>query len=196
MKAFRRNLIVVVIFLSVLLYSVCASTYAIGRKNLFTKSGLLSNLKEDEKSKNWSITIELPPSDCQVSKDYTKVWQEENCKIDKGTEYAVKVNFLKVESVKRASDAYATWKSLQEGKPVTEIVDRIANIFQMLKSRADLKLYDSGGNLVEHIEDLGATTIGKKGVFIANDTRYKIEIICLQGAGLYHLVFERGKEDE
>jgi hypothetical protein len=156
--------------------------------NLFTKNGVLSNLSEDRGSKSSSVRIELPPmsSSCTSNPSCTKTWQKENCQIKYGTDYAVKVNFLKVESATEVADAYFDWKR-DQNKEKAGVADLTREAIKKVKSRAEMKVYDSSGNLVGQIQDLGAMTLGKRVTFIAKDTAYKVEINCL-GSGIVEVI--------
>ncbi|CAN2044179.1 exported hypothetical protein [Candidatus Magnetomoraceae bacterium gMMP-1] len=146
------------------------SSFVYAGENITTKSGLISNISQDNVSSS-SVDIDIYPPEM-------------------GEKYVVKVNFLKVETSAEALDAYCDSANKREEKDGSFIADTMRELAKEAESQANLSVYDSSGSQVAHVSNLGSLTFGKKVKFVAKDSRYRAKIKCQKGAGLYHFVFE------
>lgn len=160
-----KSLIVSMCFIC--LFFVASFIYA--GANIATKSGVISNMSED-KASTPSVEIDVYPPEM-------------------GREYVIKVNFLKVETSAEALDAYCDAANKRVGKS-SLIADGMRELGKNAKSQADLTVYDSSGNKIAQVSDLGTFAFGKKVKFVAKDSKYRAKVECQSGAGLYHFVFE------
>lgn len=109
-------------------------------------------------------------------------------------DYEVKVNFIKIETSAQAIDVYLDYLNEQARargeEPGSEAWDAVREMLRSTESEATFEVFDDRGKSVGRAKNLGATTLLRTVKFTANSPRYHVDVKCLRGAGLYHLVFE------
>lgn len=111
-----------------------------------------------------------------------------------GEDYEIKVIFLKAETFSSLIDDFFESRSdIGIAPPKSDAVTwhRVRQALPKVRSRADFRVLGADGELVREVQDVGALTWGRTVKLTADSPSYTVEIRCIEGAGLFHLRFER-----